>query len=122
MGLLQLATLRMPMSRAFNSAQMSYYLRDQKVTFEKILLESPGVNLAGMGTLSLADRTLDLRFVTETPNEIHLPIISSMVQGARNQLLQIQVSGPVDAPKIQPIPLDMIASTLQALLPRRREP
>lgn len=120
MGLLQLATLRMPMSRAFNSAQMSYYLRDQKVTFEKILLESPGVNLAGLGTLNLGDQTLDLRFVTETPNEIHLPIISGVLQGARNQLLQIQVSGPVDAPRIQPIPLDVVASTLQALLPKRR--
>lgn len=120
MGLLQLVTLRMPMSRAFSSAQMSYYLRDQKVTFEKILLESQGINLAGLGSLSLKDNTLDLRFVTETPNEIHLPIISGVLQGARNQLLQIQVSGPVDAPRIQPVPLDVVASTLQALLPKRR--
>ncbi len=119
MGLMQLATLRMPVARAFNSAQMSYYLRDQQVTFEKILLESSGINLAGMGTLNLNDHSLDLRFVTESPNEVRLPIISSVLQNARNQLLQIQVSGPVESPRIQPIPLDMVASTLQALLPKK---
>ena len=52
MGLMQVVTLRLPVARAFNQAAMSYYLRDNKVTFEKFLLESPSINLAGRHRVS----------------------------------------------------------------------
>src|SRR6185295_10776847 len=50
MGLMQIATLRLPVAKSFNSATMSYYLRNNEVSFEKILLESSGINIAGLGT------------------------------------------------------------------------
>ena len=47
----QIVTLRLPVSKAFDRASMSYYLRDDKVTFEQILLESPGIpNLSAWWT------------------------------------------------------------------------
>lgn len=114
MGLMQLVTLRIPVSGAFTNAHMSYYIRDNKVTFEKILLGSAGVNLAGLGTLSLKDRQLDLRLVTESPSAFKIPVVDVL----RSQLLQLQVTGPVESPKIIPIPLDAVSNTLQMLLPK----
>ncbi|MGN6369116.1 MAG: hypothetical protein ACTHN5_12715 [Phycisphaerae bacterium] len=121
MGLMQLVTLRLPVARAFDQAAMSYYLRDNKVTFEKILLESPTINLAGAGTMSLADKALDLNFVTESPNELKLPLISSLVNEIRAQLLQLAVTGTIDNPKITPVPLSSIASPLRNLLPKKKQ-
>ena len=120
MGLMQVVTLRLPVARAFNQAAMSYYLRDNKVTFEKILLESPSINLAGAGTMSLADKALNLNFVTESPNELELPLISSLVNEIRAQLLQLSVTGTIDNPKITPVPLTPISNPLRALLPKKK--
>ena len=120
MGLMQIVTLRLPVARAFDQAALSYYLRDNKVTFEKILLESPSIDLAGAGTMSLADKALDLNFITESPNEIELPLISSLVNEIRAQLLQLSVTGTIDNPKINPVPLSSIASPLRGLLPKRK--
>lgn len=120
MGLMQIASLRLPLSGNFEGASMSYYLRDNKITFERILLESKGMNLAGAGTLSLADKSIDMRFVTESPADNTIPLLSPLMRGVRNQLLQIQVSGNIEAPKIQPVPLDAVGSTLQLLIPKKQ--
>ena len=118
MGLMQIVTLRLPTAKAFSSAQMTYYLRDNKVTFERILLESSGFNLAGSGTLGLKDRELDLGFVTETPHEIYFPLWTPFWKGIQNQILQIHVTGPIDSPEIRPVALDAVGSTLRLLLPK----
>lgn len=120
MGLMQLVTLRLPVSRAFESATMGYYIRDNKVTFEKIVLESPGLNLAGTGTLGLQDRKLDLALLTESPNEWRFPLLTEIVELARRELLQVHVSGTVDAPEIKGVPLGTLAQTLRLLLPRKK--
>ncbi len=121
LGLMQIATLRLPVSGAFNRASMNYYLRDDKITFEHILLESDGINLAGMGTLSLQDKSLAFTFVTETPKEFHLPFLSELIKATRNQLLQLSVTGNLDDPKVMPVPLSAVTKTLQALLPKKKE-
>ncbi len=119
MGLMQIVTLRMPVSGAFERANMSYYIRDNTITFEKILFESPGINLAGLGTLSLQDRQLDLNFVTESPHEINLPIIYNITQFIRDQILQIHVTGTVDKPNIQPVQLNALTAPIRNLLPKQ---
>ena len=120
MGLMQVATLRLPVSSAFDRASMSYYLRDDKITFERILLESPGINLAGLGTLSLADKNINMTLVTESPNEFNIPFLTFFIQSARNELFQLSVTGPVDNPKIVPVPLSSLAKTLQNVLPKHK--
>ena len=117
MGLMQMVTLRLPVAQAFNHAAMSYYLRDNKVTFERILLESPSIDLAGAGTMSLKDKALDLNFVTESPNELSLPLVSTIINQIRLELLQLSVTGTIDDPKITPVPLSPLATTLRAFLP-----
>ncbi len=117
MGLMQVATLRLPVARSFQQASMSYFLRNDRITFERILLESPGINLAGLGTVSLATRELNMSFITQTPNEFWIPGLSDLLGGLRNQLLELSVTGTLDTPKITPVPLSAISRLLRALLP-----
>ncbi|HUO08753.1 MAG TPA: DUF3971 domain-containing protein [Phycisphaerae bacterium] len=119
MGLMQLVTLRLPVEHAFDHAFMSYYLRDNKVTFEKILLESPSINLAGQGSMSLKDKALDLNFVTESPDKADMPLISPLINEIRTQLLELAVTGTIDNPKITPVPLSPLSAPLRALLPKK---
>jgi len=118
MGLMEIATLRFPVAGTFHDATMSYYLRDNKITFEKILFESPGINLAGVGTLALQKRELDLNFVTESPHEMDWPILRDLTNLIRDQLLQISVTGPVDNPQITPVPLNALTTSVRDLLPK----
>ncbi len=114
MGLMQIVTLRLPLARSFQHATMSYYLRNNEITFEKILLESPGVNLAGAGTLAISDRALNLNFITATPY-MTIPIISDF----QSQLLQVSVTGTAGNPKVTPVPLSPVANMLRNLLPQQ---
>ena len=121
MGLMQVVTLRLPVARSFDRAAMSYFLRDNKVTFEKILLESSSINLAGSGTMSLHDKALDLNFVTESPNAFHLPLISPIITQIRDELLQLAVTGTIDNPKVTPVPLSAALRAASALLPHHQQ-
>ena len=118
MGLMQVATLRLPVARSFQRASLSYFLRNDAITFERILLESAGINLAGMGTVSLSTHALDMSFVTESPHEITIPILTPIIQQTRNELLQLSVTGTLDNPKITPVPLSAISNLLRSILPR----
>jgi len=120
MGLMQVATLRLPVADSFDQASLSYYLRNDQVTFERILLESKGINLAGLGTLSIKDKNLEMSFITETPHEMYVPILTPIIQATRDQLLQVSVTGTLANPKIVPVPLSAIAATLKNILPRPR--
>jgi hypothetical protein len=118
MGLMQVATLRLPVANSFRQASTSYYLRNDEITFERILLESKGINLAGMGTVSIADRQLDMSFITESPNEINIPILTPITREIRNGILELSVSGTLDKPEINPVPLSAISNLLRSLLPQ----
>jgi hypothetical protein len=114
MGLMQIVTLRLPIAHSFQHATMSYYLRNDEITFEKILLESSGVNLAGTGTVTLSDRALNLSFITATPN-MNIPIFSAF----QRELLEVSVTGTAGNPKVTPVPLSPVANILRAFLPQQ---
>jgi len=120
MGLMQVVTLRLPVARAFQQAGMSYYISDDEVTFDRILLQSAGINLAGIGTISLADKSMDMSFVTESPHELFIPIISDFLISARNEILQLAVTGTLDKPIVTPVPLSTISNVLRLILPHPR--
>jgi hypothetical protein len=120
MGLMQMVTLRLPVARSFREGEMVYGIKGDTIRFERILLASPGINLAGAGTVSVGSKTMALSFITETPNEFAIPILTPIIQQTRNELLQISVTGTVDNPKVTPVPFSSISNALRALLPHSR--
>jgi hypothetical protein len=121
MGLMQVATLRLPLSKSFETATMNYYIRDNKVTFEKILLESPGINLVGLGTVTIDERKLDMNFATDNPSQFKLPFIDDFIKQLRDGLLTLHVGGTVEKPDIQVVPLGTLRETFERLLPRKEK-
>jgi hypothetical protein len=107
-------------ARSFREGEMAYSIRGDTIRFERILLESPGINLAGAGTVAFTSKNMSLSFVTETPNEFSIPILTPIIQQTRNELLQISVTGTLDNPKVTPVPFSSVSNALRALLPRSR--
>ncbi len=97
---------------------MTYSLTNDEISFDRILLESSGINLAGAGTIMIPTKAMNFSFVTETPNELFIPIISPIIRQTRNELLQVSVTGTLDNPQVVPVPLSTVSNTLRALLPR----
>ncbi len=109
MGLLQIATLRLPVSSAFNRAIVKYTIKGNTVEFGKIQLHSPGVDLLGRGTMALNNQHVDLELITQSPSGTSIPVLGLFVGMARSQLLQLHVHGPISHPTITPIPLRILA-------------
>lgn len=109
MGLLQIATLRLPVSSAFNRAKIYYTIRGNSVEFRKIRLHSPGVDLLGQGRMDLTNQQVDLELITQSPSGTSIPLLGLFVGLARSQLLQLHVHGPISHPHITPIPLRILA-------------
>ncbi len=109
MGLMQIATLRLPISSNFKHAEVRYTIHNNVVRFKPIFLTSPGVNLVGEGTLNLKTTNLNLSLLTQSPHGSRIPILGFLFGLARSQLLELRVSGPVAHPVIVPVPLRFLA-------------
>ena len=105
MGLLQVATLRLPISYAFKSAKIAYKINNDTVSFSDIELDSPGVNLLGGGSMSIKHKTLDLHFSTHSAQGNNIPVLSQIMGLIRSQLLQLRVTGTLSHPKLSVAPL-----------------
>ncbi len=105
MGLMQIVTLRLPISSDFQHADVRYIINNNIVRFQPISLSSPGVNLLGEGSLNLQSSDLDLRFITQSPHGTRVPLLGVLFGLARSQLLELRVSGTLAKPVIAPIPL-----------------
>ncbi len=98
LGVLQLTHLSLPMSRSFNRALMSYYVQNDTVTFERLVIESPNMRLAGGGTLNTDTRTLDLTLTSSNPRGLELGPLTELIKGFRDQIITVRVTGTIDEP------------------------
>ncbi len=113
MGLMQIATLRLPISRAFTHAGLTYTLRHNTVHFSNISLQSSGINVVGSGKLNIHTQKLNIHMQTESPNGTRLPVIGFFFGLARAQLLQIWINGTVAHPKVHAMPLRLLSWPFQ---------
>ncbi|MGC8625604.1 MAG: AsmA-like C-terminal region-containing protein [Phycisphaerae bacterium] len=109
MGLMQIATLRLPISSNFHHASVRYTIHNNVVRFNPISLRSTGMNLVGEGTLNLKTTALNLRLLTQSPQGTRVPVLGWLFGLARSQLLELRVSGAVAHPTIAPVPLRFLA-------------
>jgi hypothetical protein len=100
LGLLQITNLALPITRPFNEAAVRYSVDGQRVTFENIELRARDMLMHGNGHLDFGSKQVRLSFVTDSTSWPKLPIIGDLLQGARHELLQINVRGTLEEPKV----------------------
>ncbi len=100
-GLLRISYLLLPTAVPFDSAMLSYYMRHDRMVFERIELISPRMKLSGTGTMTLPQTQLDLALTTSNPGDLKLGAFSELLDKLRNQLATIRVTGTLDKPQIK---------------------
>ncbi len=116
LGLMEVTNLSLPTTSPFNKGSARYLVAGQRVTFEHVKMESPGLIMHGNGWLDFGSKKVRMNFSTENPRMPNVPVIHDLIQGAREELLQIQVRGTVKDPKVSAASLHTFTTTVDEVL------
>jgi hypothetical protein len=112
LGLLQITNLSLPISSPFNEAAARYTVEGEKVNFEQIELRASNMLMSGHGYLDFGKKKVDMTFMTDNPNAWKIPFLHELLQGARQEFLQIRVSGTVQEPKVKGNMMNTFSTTI----------
>lgn len=112
LGLLQVTNLALPITSPFSEATCRYSVDGNRVTFESIELRAKEMMMQGSGNLDFDKMKVRLSFVTESINWLKVPFVGDLIQGARNELLQIQVRGSIEKPKVSASSMNTLTTTV----------
>jgi hypothetical protein len=112
LGLMQITNLSLPISSPFNEAAARYTVEGEKVSFDQIELRASNMLMSGSGWLDFKSKRVKMTFVTDNPNAWRIPFISDILQGARQEFMQINVSGTVQEPKVSGSMMNSFTTTV----------
>jgi hypothetical protein len=116
LGLLQITNLALPITSPFNQAEASYGVDGQRITFESIALRSSSMVMQGSGLLDFGAKKVRMTFTTDNPNWPKLPIVGDLLTTAKNELLQIHVTGKLEQPKVSASSINTFQTTVDEVL------
>ncbi len=112
LGLLQVTNLALPIAEPFHEAMARYNLEGQRVTFEKVELRSDTMRMTGAGHLDFGTKQVRMSFTTDNPGGLKVPFLNELWQGARNELLRINVKGTIQDPKVETSSMGTFTTTV----------
>ena len=112
LGLWDVNPKSLPALSPFNEGTARYSIDGQRITFEQIQMRSSSMVMGGSGWLDFGTKKVRMNFSTDNPNWPTLPLVTDLLQGAKQELMQIQVRGTVQDPKISASALHTIGTTV----------
>src|SRR5437763_1802415 len=112
LGLLQITNLALPITSPFSEATCRYTVDGGRVTFETIELRAKQMLMQGSGHLDFDTKRVRMTFVTQNDTWPKLPVIGDLLQGARNELLQIHVRGTITEPQVSASAMNTLTTTI----------
>jgi hypothetical protein len=116
LGLLQITNLSLPITSPFSEATARYSIEGQRVTFEQIELRAKEMMMQGTGHLDFDTKRVSMVFTTDNTTWPKLPIIGDLISSARHELLQINVAGTLQAPKVSATAMNTFTTTVDQVL------
>lgn len=116
--LLKLLTIKPPDTTAFTTADIDFRVRGESIYFDTIDFKGDAISLHGRNSWMNLDRELNLRFYTRVGrSQIQLPLITSLLDEASRNILEIEVGGTLEEPNVRAKGFPEIDETLQQLFP-----
>jgi hypothetical protein len=112
LGLLQVTNLSLPIGQPFTKGKAHFSVEGTRVTFEQMDLSADNLTMTGTGSLDFATKQVRLSLATENPSAFKIPFVTDLWNGARQQLLHIDVRGTVQEPKVSPTSLAIVTTTI----------
>jgi hypothetical protein len=116
LGLLQITNLALPITSPFSQATARYSIEGQRVTFEQIDLRAKEMVMQGTGHLDFDTKRVSMVFTTDNTTWPKLPIIGDLISSARHELLQINVTGTLQSPKVSATAMNTFTTTIDQVL------
>jgi len=115
-ALLKVLQIRAPNTTAFNRCDTNFQIRGQHVHFDRLNFLGDAVSLYGQGETTLSGDDLNLMFHaligSGRPN---VPMLSSLMDRASQQTLQLRVDGTVQNPVVHRQALPAVKKTLEQI-------
>lgn len=115
-GLLQVASLSLPINTPFTEGSARYSIEGQRITFERIELRDRSDIMQGAGWLDLGSRDVRLRFATSSQAWARVPLIGELLAGARREMLEIRVQGKLSDPRLSTSAMTTLTTTVDQVL------
>ena len=112
-SLLKIISVRPPDKNAFDTSNIDFSVRANHLYFKKIEFKGDAVSLYGSGEMDF-DQNLKLTF-RSTLGRGRIPLISDIIAGFSEQIVQFQVDGTLTDPKIRQVPLPTLKRVFDEL-------
>lgn len=117
LSLLKVLSIKQPDNTAFTTSNVDFQIVDEHFYFERIEFIGDAISLKGNGDMDFSGQ-MDLMFYSVVGrDEIKIPIISPLFGAASQNILQIQVEGPIGHPQLRQTPFPALNETLQQIFP-----
>jgi len=114
-SMLKILRIREPDRSAFSKCDTEFVIRGPHIYFEPINFNGDAISLRGQGQMDMQSN-VDLVFhAVVGRDEIHVPIVSELLGGASEQMMQFQVSGTLLDPVTKKVALPALNQALQQL-------
>lgn len=97
--LVRVSNLELPVDEPLDFANAEFFIQGPYVNFEQLSVFSKSVQITGFGTLEWPGMQLDMRFRPKARNRI--PLVTSLVESVRDELLAAQVQGTLAQPEVE---------------------
>lgn len=114
-ALLKILSVKPPDSTGFTESDADFVIRGPHVYFNRLNFNGDAISLRGNGEMDF-DRQINLSFRAEVgKRESKIPLLRDLIKGASQQIMQIQVTGSVDAPVPITVPLPVLNQAFREL-------
>lgn len=100
--LIQVSSLQLPTAEQLDNARAIFYIDGLTIGVERLSLYSPSVELRGFGLITWPN--LDLDLIVNSKAVTRMPLLTSIVEGLRNEFVTTTVRGTPKKPEVSVTP------------------
>lgn len=105
-----------PNAGAFSSSDIDFRIQGHRVVLNSIIFEGGVFSLTGSGEMRIDNREVNLIMKTRLGNRrTQIPVISDILGGAGDQIIQLNVQGPITDPTVSRVALPEIRKAIQQI-------
>lgn len=97
--MVEVSNLALPTNSRLDYATGDFYIDGGLITFDDLAVHSKSIAIVGYGTMTWPERVLDLRF--NSRSERPIPLLSTLIQGLRDELLTTTIKGPLGKQEVR---------------------
>lgn len=121
LAIVNVIQLTIPEREAFDEVSCDFYFVGNRIELSNIALRGKSLTLAGSGSMSLPDGTVDLRLINLSSNRWpDVPLLTDLVESASSRLVELHVTGSLSHPAVRTRPLRGLTDELKSLIQRKK--